>query len=41
MVSRIHYYRSDGSNKPSILLLHGFADNGLCWSRVAHDWKKL
>ena len=26
----IHYYRSDGSNKPSILLLHGFADN-LTW----------
>jgi pimeloyl-ACP methyl ester carboxylesterase len=33
----IHYHRSDGSNKPSILLLHGFTDNGLCWSRVAHD----
>src|SRR5437870_11942100 len=33
----IHYYRSDGSNKPSILLLHGITDNGLCWSRVAHE----
>ena len=33
----IHYYRSDGSNKPSILLLHGFTDNGRCWSRVAHE----
>ena len=33
----IHYYRSDGSNKPSILLLHGFTDNGQCWSRVAHE----
>ncbi len=32
-----HYYRSDGRNKPSILLLHGFTDNGLCWSRVAHE----
>jgi N-formylmaleamate deformylase len=33
----IHYYRSDGSNKPSILLLHGITDSGQCWSRVAHD----
>ena len=33
----IHYYRSDGGNKPSILLLHGLSDNGLCWSRVAHE----
>jgi N-formylmaleamate deformylase len=33
----IHYHRSDGDNKPSILLLHGITDSGLCWSRVAHD----
>jgi N-formylmaleamate deformylase len=33
----IHYHRTGGNNKPSILLLHGITDNGLCWSRVAHD----
>ena len=33
----IHYHRTGGNNKPSILLLHGVTDNGLCWSRVAHD----
>ncbi|HEY0756877.1 MAG TPA: alpha/beta hydrolase [Ktedonobacteraceae bacterium] len=29
-----HYYRT-GSKKPALLLLHGFTENGLCWSRVA------
>src|SRR5260370_10427248 len=33
----IHYYRTGDNNKPSILLLHGVTDSGLCWSRVAHD----
>jgi pimeloyl-ACP methyl ester carboxylesterase len=33
----IHYYRTDGNKKPSILLLHGIAENGLCWSPVARD----
>ncbi|SRR5260221_1550167 len=33
----IHYYRSDGGNKRSILLLHGIADSGLCWPRAAAD----
>ncbi len=33
----IHYYCTDGDEKPSILLQHGITDNGLCWSRVAHD----
>ncbi len=33
----IHYHRSSGDNKPSILLLHGITDSGLCWSRVAHE----
>ena len=31
---RQHYYRTDGK-KPSLMLLHGFSENGLCWSRVA------
>jgi pimeloyl-ACP methyl ester carboxylesterase len=29
-----HYYRTCGE-KPALLLLHGFSENGLCWSRVA------
>jgi N-formylmaleamate deformylase len=31
----LHYYRT-GGNKPPIVLLHGFTDNALCWTRVAH-----
>ena len=31
----IHYYRSDGGKKPSILLLHGITDSGQCWPLVA------
>lgn len=31
---RQHYYRT-GGDRPSLLLLHGFTENGLCWSRVA------
>lgn len=30
----IHYYRT-GGEKPPLVLLHGFTENGLCWSRVA------
>jgi N-formylmaleamate deformylase len=33
----IHYHRTGGNNKPSILLLHGVTDSGLCWSRVTHE----
>jgi N-formylmaleamate deformylase len=29
-----HYYRT-GKGRPPLLLLHGFTENGLCWSRVA------
>ena len=29
-----HYYRT-GGDKPALVLLHGFTENGLCWSRVA------
>jgi N-formylmaleamate deformylase len=31
---RQHFYRT-GGEKPVIVLLHGFSENGLCWSRVA------
>ncbi|MFW9823472.1 MAG: alpha/beta fold hydrolase [Candidatus Thorarchaeota archaeon] len=32
--SHIRYFRT-GGDKPSMILLHGAMDNGLCWSRVA------
>jgi pimeloyl-ACP methyl ester carboxylesterase len=33
---RQHYYRTGaGKQRPTILLLHGFSENGACWSRVA------
>ena len=31
---KFHYYRT-GGEKPPIVLLHGFTDNGMCWARVA------
>lgn len=31
-----HYTRTGRGDKPPLLLLHGFTDNGLCWQRVAH-----
>ena len=30
---RLQYYRT-GGEKPPILFLHGYTDNGLCWSRL-------
>lgn len=31
----LHYYRTSGTDLPKMVLVHGFTDNGLCWSRVA------
>jgi N-formylmaleamate deformylase len=31
---RLHYHRT-GGERPPVLLLHGFSDNGLCWTRLA------
>ena len=31
---RLHYHRT-GGNKPPLVLVHGFSDNGLCWTPVA------
>ena len=30
----LHYTRT-GGDKPSLLLAHGFSDDGLCWTPVA------
>ena len=35
----IHYYRT-GGGKPTIILLHGATDNGLCWTPVAESLAK-
>lgn len=37
--ANIHYYRTGDpdAHKPTMLLLHGITDNGLCWSRIALD----
>lgn len=29
------YYHRTGGDRPPLVLLHGFTENGLCWSRVA------
>lgn len=31
---KIHYHRTGGA-KPTVVLLHGITDNGLCWTRIA------
>ena len=32
-----HYTRTGDGSKPSLVLLHGFSDKGLCWLPVARD----
>jgi N-formylmaleamate deformylase len=34
---RLHYYRTGHGGKHPVVLVHGFSDNGLCWTPVAHD----
>jgi pimeloyl-ACP methyl ester carboxylesterase len=34
---RIHYYRTGDGTKSPMLLLHGYTDNGLCWTDMAHE----
>jgi len=34
---RLHYYRSGHGDKPALVFVHGFSDNGLCWTPVARD----
>lgn len=33
---RLHYHRTGGGGRP-LVLLHGFSDSGLCWTRLARD----
>ncbi|MBO0703293.1 MAG: alpha/beta hydrolase [Candidatus Dormibacteraeota bacterium] len=33
---RLHYHRTGGGGPP-LVLLHGFSDSGLCWTRVARE----
>src|ERR1041385_1916883 len=34
---RLHYYRTGNTDKRPLVLVHGFSDNGLCWTPVARD----
>jgi len=34
---RLHYYRTGHGDKRPLVLVHGFSDNGLCWTPVARD----
>ena len=38
--SCLHYYRTGQGEKEPILLVHGFSDNGLCWTPVARELEK-
>ena len=35
----IHFYRTGVTDKPALILAHGFTDNGLCWARVVEKLK--
>ena len=34
---RLHYYRTGHGDKRPMVLVHGFSDNGLCWTPVARS----
>jgi len=34
---RLHYYRTGHGDKLPLVLVHGFSDNGLCWTPTARD----
>lgn len=34
---RLHYYRTGQGERPPLVFVHGFSDNGLCWTPVARD----
>ena len=33
----VHYYRTGQRGKPPVILLHGYSDSGLAWTRLAND----
>lgn len=35
--SYLHYYRTGKGERPPLILVHGFTDNGLCWTPVARE----
>lgn len=35
--NRFHYYHTGRADKPPLVLVHGFSDNGLCWLQTALD----
>ena len=36
---RIHYWRTGGSNKPSLVMAHGSSDDALCWTNLAREFQ--
>ncbi|MFT3894052.1 MAG: alpha/beta hydrolase [Anaerolineales bacterium] len=36
----LHYYRTGNGEKQPIILVHGFSDNGLCWTPVSRELEK-
>lgn len=34
---QLHYYRTGHGKKRPLVLVHGFSDNGLCWTQTARD----
>jgi len=34
---QLHYYLTGHGDKRPLVLVHGFSDNGLCWTPTAHD----
>ncbi len=33
----LHFHRTGRGDKPAVVLVHGFSDDGLCWTRVAEQ----
>ncbi|MGD1041527.1 MAG: alpha/beta hydrolase [Sedimentisphaerales bacterium] len=36
----LHYYRTGNGSQPPMVLSHGYTDNGLCWTDLAHTMEK-
>ncbi|MGD0552300.1 MAG: alpha/beta hydrolase [Sedimentisphaerales bacterium] len=36
----LHYYRTGNGSLPPMVLSHGYTDNGLCWTDLAHAMEK-